>query len=386
MRSELIQKKMAPPTPLWRKSGVILYALLTLLFPLGLVLIRWARSNPLAVEGLYSRGWYHKTATVLTALSGKNYRSWMEIVLILLILAAVVFLLSWVREIRRRRHAWWKICLKRLWIILALASAVFFAFVLTGDLNYYRLPVGDTLGLVTENTDAATLRKLCLLLAEDANTYRTDAAEDAEGVFTSSQSYEELADAASRAVADLDRQHGVQLFSLAGRTHPKAVRCSEVMSYLNITGVIFPYLSEPNVNVHQPDYNIGATMCHELSHVCGFMREDEANFLSYLACLGSENRELRYSGTMLALVYATNRWYGVDRTAWQQVYAVLQEGVIRDLAANSRYWDVYETPVGEAGEAINDAYLKANDQTDGTQSYGRMVDLLIAYYRAECAI
>ena len=54
-----------------------------------------------------------------------------------------------------------------------------------------------------------------------------------------------------------------------------------------------------------------------------------------------------------------------------------------DLAATSRYWKKYETPVGETADRWNDAYLKANDQTDGVQSYGRMVDLLIAFYRAQ---
>lgn len=29
-------------------------------------------------------------------------------------------------------------------------------------------------------------------------------------------------------------------------------------------------------------------------------------------------------------------------------------------------------------EQLNDAYLKANGQTEGVRSYGRMVDLLIA--------
>ena len=30
---------------------------------------------------------------------------------------------------------------------------------------------------------------------------------------------------------------------------------------------------------------------------------------------------------------------------------------------------------------MNDVYLKANDQSDGVQSYGRMVDLMLEYYQ-----
>ena len=155
------------------------------------------------------------------------------------------------------------------------------------------------------------------------------------------------------------------------------------MSYIQLTGVIFPYISEPNINVHHPAYGISSTMCHELSHICGFMREDEANFIAYLACYNSDNTELRYSGAMMGLIHATNRLYRYDPNAWQEIYTLLPEGVLRDLAANSRYWKKYETPVGETADRWNDAYLKANDQTDGVQSYGRMVDLLIAFYRAQ---
>ena len=59
----------------------------------------------------------------------------------------------------------------------------------------------------------------------------------------------------------------------------------------------------------------------------------------------------------------------------------------RDLIANNEYWDQFEKPVvgettvGEIAEKVNDTYLKINDQTDGTQSYGRVVDLLLAEYK-----
>ena len=150
-----------------------------------------------------------------------------------------------------------------------------------------------------------------------------------------------------------------------------------------LCGVYSPFTVEANYNGDMPDYNVPHTLCHELSHLKGFMREDEANFISYLACYNSDNTELRYSGAMMGLIHATNRLYRYDPNAWQEIYTLLPEGVLRDLAANSRYWKKYETPVGETADRWNDAYLKANDQTDGVQSYGRMVDLLIAFYRAQ---
>ena len=37
--------------------------------------------------------------------------------------------------------------------------------------------------------------------------------------------------------------------------------------------------------------------------------------------------------------------------------------------------------MAEAANQINDVYLKVNDQKDGVKSYGRMVDLMLEYYK-----
>lgn len=379
-------EKTQKPYCVMHRGGIITCALLTLLTPVGLFLIRLARGNPAWVEQHYSLGWYRGIAKVLTALTGGARFSVMEVILLLLGAAAVGYLVFWAVELIRHHADWWKICLKRIWILLSICSAIFFYFILTGDLNYYRYSVGSSLGLTVEATDAETLKNLCLLLAERANTYRESVGEDENGIFTPGEDYPALAEAASAAVSDLDRQYGVRLFSLAERTRPKAMAFSEVMSYIRLTGVIFPYIMEANINVHQPSYGIPSTMCHELSHICGYMREDEANFISYLACIGSGQQDFAYSGTMLALIHSTNQLYAVDPEGWSEVRELLSDGVRRDLAANSLYWAKYDTPVGDSASRVNDAYLKANDQPDGLKSYGRMVDLLIAFYRADATI
>lgn len=53
------------------------------------------------------------------------------------------------------------------------------------------------------------------------------------------------------------------------------------MSYLDISGIYCPFTFEANVNVHMNDVLIPVTMCHELSHLSGYMREDEANFIAF---------------------------------------------------------------------------------------------------------
>ena len=61
----------------------------------------------------------------------------------------------------------------------------------------------------------------------------------------------------------------------------------------------------------------------------------------------------------------------------------LCEEAQRDFDANNAYWEQFEGQVAEIADNINDTYLKAQNQTDGVQSYGRVVDLLLAKYRAD---
>ena len=51
------------------RGGIIACMVLTLLTPVGLLLIHLARGNAEEVEHLYSRGFYHGMATALTASS-----------------------------------------------------------------------------------------------------------------------------------------------------------------------------------------------------------------------------------------------------------------------------------------------------------------------------
>jgi hypothetical protein len=85
---------------------------------------------------------------------------------------------------------------------------------------------------------------------------------------------------------------------------------------------------------------------------------------------------------MLALVHATNQLFRADPEAYRRVMDTLPDGVFADFRANNAYWKQFEGPVAEFSDSVNDAYLRSNRQADGVQSYGRMVDLLLALYRS----
>lgn len=84
-------------------------------------------------------------------------------------------------------------------------------------------------------------------------------------------------------------------------------------------------------------YNIPFTTCHELSHLRGFMQEEEANFIAFLACIGSERTDFQYSGYLSGWVYCMNALYRADQESWQEVRPLLAEEAGPDLEANSAF-------------------------------------------------
>ena len=150
-----------------------------------------------------------------------------------------------------------------------------------------------------------------------------------------------------------------------------------------MTGIYSPFTIEANYNTDMVAYNIPFTACHELAHLRGFMQEQEANFIGYLASTRADSLEFNYSGYMLGWIYCTNALYDVDPDAYEEVRSELSEEAEADLEANSRFWAKYDTPVAEVSDQINDSYLKANGQEDGVASYDRMVEMILTYYREE---
>ena len=351
---------------------------LLILFPIGGIFSLIAAYHQNFAEW-YARYPYHWLSLAINRVTGIFPFSLAEILLYLLIAAALFWLVFSIIQLIRKPDGRRKRLLRFLMTPLCAASVLFFLFTFTCGINYSRCTFAQISGLPIQDSSVEELYELNVFLAEEVSSLRQQLPEDEQGVMESSfSSSSEKAEQARISYDTLEAEYPT-LFS--GYSAPKSVLASRLMSWCDITGIFVPFTFEANVNVDVPDYSQPATMCHELSHLRGYMREDEANFIAYLACRNSENLEFQYSGAMLAFVYANNALYGADSELGQQVYSSLYEGVQRDFAYNSAYWKQFEGPVSEISNTVNDTYLKANRQDDGVKSYGRVVDLLLADYR-----
>jgi len=356
--------------------------LICLCWPVGFLCFILAKSNSDIAEYVFARGIYRVYGFVMSCLTGFLPFSVAEWLLILFVLALCVYpVISVIRIVRSKEKLYTVLDSLRL-LIMAL-GIVFLWFMIGAGTNYYRYEFSKFSGLEIEKSTEDELYGLCEELVEKANEARAALGIRDDEIFVSSMTNRERASVCRDAMEKLSEQYDV----LEGfYPYAKPVLFSRAMSEFNITGVYFPWTVESNINTDVPDYSKASTTCHELSHLRGFMREDEANYIGYLACVNSDSAELKYSGYMLALIISMNKLYDADKDKYFTLRSKYNDGVSLDLINNSRYWEQFEdTVLSTAGEKMNDTYLKANSVEDGTKSYGRMVDLLLAERRKRLA-
>lgn len=336
---------------------------------------RLAAAKPMAVEW-YATHLYPYISAFLGSLSAVFPFSFVELAIYALLLWAVGSLLVYALLCCIRRLPW--VRLASLVITLAITAGVLFnVFYVVWGFNYARPTLYNLLNLPMQARTVEELQALCQSLCQEAVSLRSQVAEDEEGVYTLPQGWG--ASFANIPAAYEALGEKIPLFDQPARP-AKGVLASEAMSYAGIAGIYIPFTAEANVNIHQPTLLLLSSAAHETAHYLGVAKEDEANFVSYLACAESADPSVAYSGVMLALIHCANTLYDVDPAAFMAVRQHYSDGMVRDILAYNVYWDRYEGAVEETVNEINDTYLKHNRQESGVKSYGLMVDLLLAWY------
>ena len=174
---------------------------------------------------------------------------------------------------------------------------------------------------------------------------------------------------------------------------PKYLSCSEFFSQQYIMGYYFPFSLEANINSVMYITNVAPTVCHELSHTKGFMNEDDANFIGFLACIESEDTFLEYCGYLSVLNYVNNDFYqSINKNKNKYKKHVRISDLVADdnVFLTREDWQVVEkkavvktATVKKVSNTIMETTLKLNGIEQGMQQYDEVVDLLLKYYDGE---
>ncbi len=350
---------------------------LLLLFPLTLLLRACAEHIP-SFADLYCDRIYRYVSRFGHRVSGLFPFSVGEWLLYVGMAAIIVFIVAVIVVTVKRKGKRLRTLLSSIVSLACAVSVTLFLFYTNCGLNYYRSDFQTLSGLSTKPTSADTLYDTCVWLAQNAAHSGQNVSRDDKGEMKLS------GDTSHLAAQYVNHLHQKYDFIYDGYGSPKGVLASRGMSFCCITGVYFPFTFEANVNTDIPAYSIPETMCHELCHVRGFMHEEDANFLAFLACIHSDNDDFVYSGSMLALAYASNALYSADKDKYYRLVSeYYTDEMMTDIHRHTEYWQQFETPVAETASQLNDIYLRSNAQDNGIKSYGKMTDLVIAYYDSE---
>lgn len=243
--------------------------------------------------------------------------------------------------------------------------------------NYYRLPMEHTMGLDTSQKNAEHLLNVCIELAEKAKAEREGLPTDENGLVILPESIFEEMSRAKDGYKPLVEEYPF-LWTSVWRQKP--VMLSYLWSYTGISGMYFPIFAENNVNIEGPDYTKPFTAAHESAHSRGIALENECNYLAFLSCINSPYQEYRYSGYMSAFVFCSNDLYAYDVDLWAQANAHCSEGMIKDFIAQNEHIDRFQGKVWDVSTEINDTFIKVQGVEDGELSYGRVTELILAYY------
>lgn len=340
-----------------------------ILLPIALFIIGKAKTDPEFCE-MYASDIYPVVSGTMNHLFSMTDVSVAQIILLALAFILVFYTLTTVLGIIFTDGKIKKI-VSYIVNLACITSFIIFVFSITCGINYYRPSFAETENISVEKSSTEELAELLEDIVSRLNTAK-------EGFDGKYGSFDENSKLSAEYMAALSEKYP----SLSGEySGPKPVSFFGFMSMSQITGFFFPFTYEANVNDTIPKVSIPATMCHELAHLRGHMREDEANFIAYMACIESGDPEFVYSGLMLAYSHTSSALYREDSELCYKIISGLREDVKQDINEKNDYWKKYDGPVAELSDKVNDIYLKANDQQDGVKSYGRMVDLLISEFK-----
>ncbi len=263
--------------------------------------------------------------------------------------------------------------------ILSVIALLYFVFVFTFATGYHTSPIGEDFGLEASEVSANELKDTAKWLSaragECADSLGLTGEEETEMPF----SWKEMTHALNSSYESLNEEID---FVLHYYTVVKPVIFSNAMSYTGILGVHTFFTGEANVNTAYPDYTTVFTAAHEMAHQRGVSRENEANFVAFMVCINSQDEYIRYCGYVNMFEYVTSALFKEDASACTNIIISSHPAIKAEMGAYAEAYDKYDdTPIDNVSSAINNTYLEIQG-TEGTKSYGMVVDLAVAYYRS----
>lgn len=303
--------------------------------------------------------------TGIGAVSSAFSLSLTEIAIIAAIIGGMVFLVSIISCLARKRSAR---ALKLLLNLTAIVTAIVFLYSATAGMEYYRSALPSS-SYESATASADELYDITEYYQARYNELAESLPRDSDGNLIEEISFEE---AAARVKAAYDKLVDDDYFGTPTVAKP-LLATKEIFANFGISGIYLSLTSEANVNRANTHYSeIPVTIAHEMAHSAGVMRENEANILAFYVCLNSGDPYLEYSALNYGFYHLSNavrETFGYDSDKYQTLRTGYSKYIYKDYAAQTQLRKQYGTFIRKVGNFFNDIYLKLSGLVEGTGSY-----------------
>ncbi|MEP7109846.1 MAG: DUF3810 domain-containing protein [Ferruginibacter sp.] len=337
------------------------------------VIIHLFSSDPIRVEQYYSTGIYPHISIFLWYLFGWLPFSFGDILYGTVSLWLIVTIIKVVRAMWKKRlfsNEYLRI-FRRLVIKLLLVYIIFNAL---WGINYNRKGIASQLGLSIEEYSVDELKTLNNVLLQKVNLSNDSLLQKPAFLMSSKEIFSRSLDA----YKELNKHYSFLNY------HPTSIKTSLwgwLGNYVGFQGYYNPFTGEGQVNTTIPKFLQPYTNCHEIAHQLGYAKENEANFVGYLAAASSKDATFHYSVYLELFLYANSNLFHTDSVAAKAFIKQLLPPVRKDLHEWRKFNLSHRNPVEPVIRWIYGKYLENNQQPTGVLSYDEVTGFMIAYYR-----
>ncbi|WP_299665310.1 DUF3810 domain-containing protein [uncultured Polaribacter sp.] len=347
-----------------------LHTALAVLLPIQILLVQLAAKNSAFIERYYSNGIYPPISSSLRILLG-----WIPFSVGDLLIAFLLFI--FIRFLYRLIKYKFRNILPKMIHFVSILSIIYFCFYLFWGLNYYREPLAKNLGYNPSKYSTAQLQEATEHIVKELNFYQLEITKNdtlkVENPYHQKEMY-------NMAIAGYDKLSNDFPQLTYQHKSVKSSLMSLLQTYNGTSGYLNPLTGEAQVNDRIPKTNYPTTTCHEMAHQIGFAAENEANFVGFLAANYNEDIYFKYASYRMAFGYCISEIRKRDKNLSKELWKTVNKGIRKDFNASYQFWKAYKNPFEPILKKGYNAYLKANNQDKGIQSYNYVVDLLITYF------
>jgi hypothetical protein len=258
--------------------------------------------------------------------------------------------------------------------LLLCFAFIYIIFNIFWGINYDRKGIAYQLKLGDLKYDTADVINLQEILLEKVNASKT-------AVIKSHERYPSKKDLIKRAEKSYHEVENIFPFLEYRNLSVKSSLYGRPGDYLGFTGYYNPFTGEAQINTTVPQFLQPYIATHEMAHQLGYAKENEANFVGYLAAVNSTDTLFHYSTYFDLFLYANHEVFYFDSTSAFKAVKQLIPAVKQDILEFRKFDEAHQSFLEPAINWMYGNYLKLNNQPKGMHSYNAVVGMLIAYYK-----